>query len=215
VKSYYATNAVIRYYGPGFERKWLDAPHIALANLQLDEASLKMFTQRYGPLYAHPKRSRAEEILVAESEDPLGTALAVNRLSVPDLGRAQKMQELLRSAWRGERFAIVELEHDLMQKGLRPWFGVTEQVLGLKDAPRDALTLWADDIWTVVRIAFLMDCKIGRAKVCANRDCPTPYFVESRKGQEFCTHKCAVLINVRRFRERQNKSKAGMKGRPK
>jgi predicted RNA-binding Zn ribbon-like protein len=63
-------------------------------------------------------------------------------------------------------------------------------------------------MWTVVRVAFLMDYKIGRIKVCGNPDCVTPYFVESRKGQEFCSHKCAVLINVRRFRERQSKAEA-------
>ena len=211
-KSYYATKAAIRYYGPGFEPKWPDAPHIAFANLQLDDASLRMFTQRYGPLYAPPKRSRAEEILISESKDPFGTASALFRLFTPELGRAQKMQELLRRAWRGEQFAIVELEHDLMQKGLRPWFGVTEKVLELKDAPPDALTLYADDIWTLVRIAFLMDYKGGRAKICANPDCPTPWFVESRKGQEFCAHKCAVLINVRRFRQRQAKTQVRRRG---
>ena len=205
-KSYYATKAVIRYYGPGFERKWPDAPHVAFANLSLDDTTLKMFTQRYGPLYTPLKWSRAEEILMSESKDPFGTASALARIFTPDLGRAKEMQELLRRAWRGERSAIVELEHDLMQKGLHPWFGVTEKVLGLKDAPTDALTLFADDIWTLVRIAFLLDYKGGRAKTCANPDCPTPWFVESRKGQEFCTHKCAVLINVRRFRERQAKA---------
>ena len=206
-RSYYATKAVIRYYGPGFDRKWPDAPHVAFANLRLDDASLTMFTQRYGSLYV-PKRSRAAEVVIATSKDPLGTAMLLSRSFVPELGRARKMQELLRQSWRGERFAIVELEHDLMVQGLKPWFGVTDQLFKWKDAPSDALTLWADDMWTVVRMAFLMDYKVGRAKICANPDCPTPYFVESRKGQEFCSHKCAVLINVRRFRERQAKAEA-------
>jgi hypothetical protein len=206
VKSYYATEAVIRYYGPGFERNWPDAPHVAFANLQLNDAVLRMFTKQYGPLYVPPKRSRAEEVVIARSKDPLGTALLLSRLFVPELGRAQKMQELLRQSWRGDGFAIVELEHELMKQGLRPWFGATEKALDLRDAPDDALTLLADDIWSLVRIAFLMDYKIGRAKVCANPDCPTPYFAESRKGQGFCSHKCAVLINVRRFRERQAKT---------
>jgi hypothetical protein len=214
MKSYYATEAVIRYYGPGFERRWPDAPHVAFANLQLDDSALGMFTKRYGPLYI-PQRSRAEKVVIGESRDPLHTALVLVTAFVPDLNRALGMQGLLRHAWRGERFAIVELEHELMQKGLRPWFGVTDQILELKDSPHDSLTLWADDIWTVVRAAFLMDYKVGRAKVCTNPDCPTPYFVESRKGQEFCSHKCAVLINVRRFRERQNKSKSGLKRRSK
>jgi hypothetical protein len=214
MKSYYATDAVIRYYGPGFERRWPDAAHVAFANLQLDDGSLGMFTRRYGPLYV-PPRSRAEEAVIATSKDKLSTALQLVLSFVPDLARARNMQTFLVKAWRGDKGAIVKLEHELMRQGLRPWFGVTEQVLELKDTPRDALTLWADDIWTVVRIAFLMDYKVGRAKICANPDCPTPYFVENRKGQEFCTHKCAVLINVRRFRERQSESKSGSRRRPK
>jgi len=205
VKTYYATQAVIRYYGPGFERRWPDSPHVLLANRQMNHAVLKMFTKVYGPLYV-PRRILAEDLVIRKSKDPLGTALQLARTFVPDLNRAIEMQKLLRRAWKGDQFAIVELEHGLMQNGLRPWFGVTDKVLGLKDAPNDALTLWADDIWTVVRIAFLMDYKLRRAKVCSNPDCQTPYFVESRKGQEFCCHKCAVLINVRRFRERQTKT---------
>lgn len=40
-------------------------------------------------------------------------------------------------------------------------------------------------------------------RMCENPDCPTPYFLEARKGQKYCSHKCAVLINVRRFRARR------------
>lgn len=44
------------------------------------------------------------------------------------------------------------------------------------------------------------------AKICANPDCPHPYFLQKRKGQIYCSHPCAVLINVRRFRERESGS---------
>src|ERR1700741_1890350 len=187
-KSYYATKAVIRYYVPGCERKWPDAPHVAFANLQLDDGSLGIFTKRYGPLYTPPKWSRAEKAVIETGKDPLGTAMLLSRSSASELSRALKLQKLLRQSWRKDRLAIVELEHDLMRQGLKPWFGVTEETLQLKDAPSDALTLWADDMWTVVRAAFLMDYKIGRIKICGNPDCVTPYFVEGRKGQGFCSH---------------------------
>jgi len=82
---------------------------------------------------------------------------------VPDLARAKNMPALLVNAWRGNKGAIIKLEHELMRHGLRPWFGVTEQVLELKDAPQDALRLWATfltrlgesgcDAWTLARTA--------------------------------------------------------------
>lgn len=208
MKVYYATSTVIRYYVEGVQPKWPDPPHVAFANLELGEASLKMFAQRYGPLYV-PKGTSGEghtlADLIARSGVP-AAAPALARRFKPDRNRALALQKLLQAAWRGDRSVIVMMESDLNRKGLRPSFGITGKLGGLKE-PSNALTLWADDIWTLLRVAFLMDYKQGRAKICANPDGPTPYFVENRKGQEFCEHKYAVLINVRRFREREEQAR--------
>lgn len=57
-----------------------------------------------------------------------------------------------------------------------------EQAFGLKDMFPDGLTLFANDTWNLIRAAFFVDYKAGRAKLCENPDCPTPYFLHSRKG---------------------------------
>ena len=199
--SYYEAKAVIRYYGPGFARKWPDPPHRAFANLVLDHRSLAMFTRIYGPLYVSGW-SEAETALIASSKDQLRTAMELANLFVPDPKRAAEMQSVLIRAWKGAQFAIVEIEHGIK---LFPWFWVTEQAFDMKDTFPDGVTLFAHDTWNLIRAAFLLDYKAGRARVCKNPDCPTPYFLRSRKGQEFCSHSCAVLINVRRFREREQK----------
>jgi PAS domain-containing protein len=55
-------------------------------------------------------------------------------------------------------------------------------------------------VGSVFRSLFLRDCGAKKTRVCVNPDCPAPYFLQTRKGQKFCTHRCAVLVNVRRFR---------------
>ena len=69
------------------------------------------------------------------------------------------------------------------------------------------------DLWNLTRLLFLRDYSAGRTRVCSNPDCSSPYFLQQRRGQKYCTHKCAVLMNVRRFREREAKVKSQSKGR--
>jgi len=59
-----------------------------------------------------------------------------------------------------------------------------------------------EDLWTLICTLFARDMWDMRTKKCQNPDCPAPYFLAVRKGQKFCDQKCAVLINVRLFRER-------------
>jgi CGNR zinc finger len=196
VKTYYALSGTLRYYGPGFEKRWPDAPHRAFANLHLDVAALGMFTQRYGHLYFPGEWPKPNAEAIAASDERLGTALRMLFSFVPDLQQAKNMQKLLVRAWCADQGAIADIEKDIK---VFPLFGATERAFGLNDPP-DGFALYAEDMWNFVRAAFLLDYKNGRAKVCKNPDCPAPYFLQSRKGQEFCSHKCAVLVNVRRFR---------------
>ena len=58
---------------------------------------------------------------------------------------------------------------------------------------------------TLIEIFALQDCAAEKLGVCANPDCPARFFLKVRRGQNFCSHRCAVLINVRRFREREKR----------
>jgi hypothetical protein len=70
---------------------------------------------------------------------------------------------------------------------------------------RSGMEIVINDLWTLIRVMFSRDCWDGRARKCASPDCPAPFFLAVRKGQKFCSQRCAVLVNVRRFRESQGK----------
>ena len=221
MQSYYALNAQIRYYGtvPGkawLEKdadsvvrmkvsggthsvdpaKWKEPPHVALANLRgavlLDPLAAGKFTRTYGVL---------PEFATDPTTDPslpnIGDLLAhyPEAWQKISLGRIQSWRWLLRGAWRGSPGQLDQIIKDSPETQLA--------------ATRDGVVIQkVGDLWTLIWILFLKDRAAGRAKVCANADCPFPYFLRARKGQVFCSHPCAVLVNVRRFRKaRRSKSK--------
>ena len=226
MKSYYALTARIPYYGtvhtkvwvekdasgaehvyvspetqPANVANWKEPPHVALANLRVDEETglldrraVERFTRTYGVLPEFgPDEPLANVLLAAWPEArPI------------DLVNLRGLQELLRRAWRREPD-----EHDrILMEPLPPPTQLA--------ATQNGIEIRAGDLWTLIRVLFLRDSAEGRARVCANPDCNTlRYFLQARKGQVFCSHPCAVLINVRRFREAQrSKSKSKVKGKP-
>jgi hypothetical protein len=108
-------------------------------------------------------------------------------VSTADAGR---FRDYLRQAWKGNEEVLEQMLVDLRAP-------LRVQPAGLE--------ITVEDLWTLIRLLFLRDWLDGRAKVCDSPDCPAPYFLASRKGQKFCSQRCAVLVNVRRFRERQAK----------
>ena len=201
---YYATRAQIRYYGPTAENVHIraghvhatvgaaidgaprrKAPHEYLVGLDLDEWQtdrIAQFTRLFGPLA--PRRHSSKALLGGDIES--GEPVSINT------GDFLGLQGLLRDAWRGNNGALNEIAR-----------GVTGD-LDLQAHP-DGLEIVARDLWALTRLLFLRDYASGKAKLCTNPDCETPYFLVVRRGQKFCSHACAVLINVRRFRERKAK----------
>lgn len=107
----------------------------------------------------------------------------------------------------------------------RAWDDVTDDqafqdvVLSTKQAflcsGSAGLEVVIEDLWTLICVLFARDMWDARTKKCQNPDCPAPYFLAVRKGQKFCDQKCAVLINVRHFRERaaQRTAKTGRRAK--
>jgi len=103
----------------------------------------------------------------------------------------EPFQALLQRAWKGNSTALREMNKDLKAR---------------VDVGPKGISVAIVDLWNLVRLLFLRDHVAGTTKVCSNPDCSSPYFVQQRRGQKYCTHKCAVLMNVRRFREREAKT---------
>lgn len=181
------------------QNSWRGAPpHVELANLLvLDEGAVKKFVSKHGVLRATAlPKTRTGGFLNAEEQMQLLGVFG-------HLSEFEKAQKLLRSAWRGD---ISPLKSEIKDGFELLSFDLLRQ--------REVL-FETEDLWKFIVFLFLLDYKRGKTGVCSSPDCPAPYFLRSRKGQGFCSHACAVLINVRRFRERQSAGKVVRKGRRK
>lgn len=109
-----------------------------------------------------------------------------------DCNRVFTFRDDLRRAWEGkDYFPFVTV----METTVRLWPHVHGLRTGMEIAVRD--------LGKLIGLMFARDLWEGRLKKCGNPDCITPYFRAVRKGQKFCSQKCAVLISVRCFRERE------------
>ncbi len=237
VKTYYALDAMIRYYArlprtievvtvdaargetgdlcgtleiepTDISSRWKEPPQLVLANLNLsigdvshvevsNRSAIEAFLRRYGPL------SGINIFVGTTPEGHPGFYESVKKFV--------SFQKLLRSAWIGEAAAIEEIKNlaaprEGKHPNLKLWTGGRGHARFALRA--EGIEIAVAQLKTFICLLFLEDRRAQRAKVCGNPDCPAPYFLQERKGQTFCTHKCAVLINVRRFRERQ-KQRAG------
>ena len=103
-----------------------------------------------------------------------------------------QFRDVLRRAWEGNHDAFLQMLDNVKA---RLW--VVSSGVGID----------IEDLRTLIQVMFARDRWDRRTKKCANPDCAAPYFLAVRKGQKFCSHGCAVLINVRRFRASERKAK--------
>jgi hypothetical protein len=180
-------------------KSWKVPPHIALANMELTQESLAAFTRKYGALgdVNFPYRDTTPDVrftLVETLTQGLDTSVRDEfTLIVPVAAHAQNA---LRLAWRGERTVQATILEPAVSNGGFQLFAPN------KTTYTELRTL---RLWSFISLAFLVDYSEGRAKICGNPECATPYFIQKRKDQQACSHRCAVEIN------NQRRSKARVK----
>lgn len=176
---------------PGFvDISGLGAPHVAFANL----AGFSKFWAEY-------RKDPAQVIEPKELEGFIQTH-GVLRAKVKEGDRfhidsdvVSEAQHVLRKAWRGDTAAIKQLESEALD--FRAHLSV--QAGGIE--------LVTTDLWTYMRFLFLHDLATGRARQCERQHCATPFFVQKRKGQRYCSIECGTLVAVRNFRDRAARKK--------
>jgi hypothetical protein len=138
-----------------------------------------------------------------------GGELALDR----DAALIEECQDVLRKAWAKDPDALGRLVEGEPERptGRKISFGSSNlpayhssEQFHLLITPA-GLEIEADDIWSFTRLAFLRDYNLEKTQICANPQCKTPYFLQSKRGQIYCSHRCAVAANVRRFREERDK----------
>ena len=174
--------------------RWTDPPHVFLANLELNSTDeTLMFTRRYGLLNDDEDLTDKNEWLHMDEGN--------FSCSIAEYTRMLKIcQMTLRGAWRGDKDDVATM------RGHTVGFpGNTRGNLPIEiHSQGNKIEAVTRDLWTFFCILFTRDHAEGRLKICANPGCSAaPYFVANRRGQSYCRHKCAVLINIHRFRQRQ------------
>ena len=208
---YYEINTRFRYYGRlpeatkvdgghisgklGSQKadvtRWKDPPHERIANL-----GVYVSEPSRGPTLAKTPSSagfadpKAVEAFVKKHGILMGRFDELTQVFYEDTVAFANAQELLQRAWRRDDDAIKEIEKQIeLSLEARP----SVQAGGVE--------LTTENLWSFTCVLFLRDYALGKAKVCASPDCSHPYFLETRKGQKYCSHLCAVRENVRRFRK--------------
>ena len=211
MRSHYVIPATIRYYKVPADVELLPGPHPRLRVTPIASRDA-----RYWPLTRPVDVSRWADpphVALANLRDEPEAVLRFTRTygvlvwarrkagTVP-ISEVLCLRDRLRREWEGTDYSspVTAIETTVTAwphvQGLRAGVGIRVQKLG-----------------HLIGMMFARDLWEGRAKKCGNPDCPAPYFRAVRRGQKFCTQRCAVLINVRRFREREAARKAKRGGR--
>jgi hypothetical protein len=193
---YYDLTATIRYVGG----PWPEYPHVELANMELSDDSIHAFTRRYGPLFAKFEPAWPLPRTDTQIRERGNTKSGRKWM---DMRMVTNAQHTLRQAWRNSPEYLKAIAgHDPEQDAFL--YAPMQPLISVTDT---GIELIAPDVWTFVRLAFLRDHALSKTQICANPNCKlphgTPYFLQNKGGQMFCRHRCAVLVNVRRFRALQ------------
>ena len=171
------------------ESNWKEMPHVALANiptydeqgkltakpgpgLQIDPKSVEKFVRVYGGF--------REAYGYAEDEE--------TEIFDQDIAEVAKHQERLRRVWSFQGQGSESLDMYDVQCDLGWGYFSTHLFTVDMDSGRrfDQIDLRTDDLWRLIGFLFLRDFVAKKIGVCGNPDCPAPYYLKSRRHQQFC-----------------------------
>jgi hypothetical protein len=146
--------------------RWKEPPHLWMANLAVvDTKAVKAFLKKYGVLW--------------ENTGPMaGLRAAIGlqpRTFDEHCAPFVAFQQMLRKAWRDDSAALTEVENQI---GAGLEISVLARLVGVG--------LVTKNLASFICVLFLRDYAEGHTKVCANPDCPAPYFLAKRKTQKYC-----------------------------
>jgi len=163
-------------------RRWKEPPHERLANVLRNEEGL-----------CDP---HGIEAFLRRYGPLVGRTGLTASDFIEDWSKFTFYQEILRKAWEKDPESLKDVEAQL------------EILDGTKTKMESGrFVVETINLWTYLCFFFMRDFSAGKAKVCESPDCSTPYFIEQRRGQKYCSHVCAVRENVRRFRQTERKAK--------
>ena len=216
MKPFYPIHGVLAYYSPQKAEEmainWTLQPHEDFANLNLnwEESWLVLeplvgFDRKYGVLLAEHWQMtpeirdiflKAPNLTEQEREKLASQQKWEIAVTETDVETARSMQTLLREAWKGDALAVEEIQFGISHHPSQEAFGPPR----LTVAPSaKGLVLYAKDLWSFIRVAFLLHFERGLTKFCGNPECRTPYFIATRKDQKYCEHGACTTYAQRKY----------------
>jgi hypothetical protein len=163
--------------------QWPEPPHLAFANLRVDDAeSAEAFIKRYGLLSGTGKSELDFADRIVLRGEPVRREFTVPS---PVL---KEDQLILRAAWEGDPASISALEAQ-----------VEEDTKVDIQINQGSVQLRTEDLWTFVAFLFLFDYKDEKLGICENPECPAPFFRKKRKTQKFCEQGSCVAYAQRQY----------------
>ncbi len=170
--------------------KWKTPPHRDFANLPLAPAStfdkdgtlidpqaMLSFVKRYGFLRKKCSEgwySQREQRFIQPTSELMEYAKSDSSV-ISNLVESNP-HGFLRYAWRSnDKVALEELRKQAAS-------GMTANI----SADSGEIIVTTKDVWSLVCLLFWRDYSLGKTAICANPDCPAPYFLRKRKTQKIC-----------------------------
>lgn len=167
-----------------------EPPHVALANLSPDEASLQRWRKQWGAIVS---AEAGRELRLQTAGHPAQPHIVTGELLAVEF----ELQDWLRRAWRGDKDAL-----HFVQQSISRQKGAWEFQSG-------RIELVPENLWSTICLMFLHDRALDKAAYCQWADCRTPYFRRNRKTQVYCSDVCQheALLKQKRQWFRENRGK--------
>ena len=196
--------------------RWKTAPHRVFLNLPvsttpelgieiIEPNALLGFSKRYGLLYNRMVNNKW--VLEVECSASLGNISTDHgRYGAAEFREliGSKSQAILKYAWKsGDKRVVEEIAKD-----------TAENLQIQVDVATGATVIKVSNAWALICMLLLRDHATGKTGVCANPECPAPYFLKSRKTQKICEAGECVAWAQRNYALkwwRENESKASKK----
>lgn len=165
------------------EGKWITTPD---PGLQTDPKSVEQFVRTYGGFRAAYVDDEGDEIFWKEGD--------CDGIFDQDIAEVAKRQQTLRQAWLcpagPERHGLMadDVQTSRVQDivGWSFWRDHLFNVDMFPGGQCDEISLRTNDLWSLIGYLLVRDVVAKRIGVCANPDCPAPYYLKNRRNQQFC-----------------------------
>jgi hypothetical protein len=213
--------------------RWRDYPHRCFVNLpvvtlsdsgeeMIDPKAMLSFTKKYGPLdsliaydedkewtefleregYKNYLQEKEDCLALVESSPSVETiSEVISGCSSERILRLAGTQSFLKYAWRSGDERALDAIDQYLSGGLPIHFDLDE----------GCFRIHVVNVQRLILMLFLRDQAAGKTAICANPDCPAPYFLKSRKTQKICEAGDCVAWAQRNYALkwwRENESKA-------